>query len=553
MSNNSDDTGPETPEWDDEIESQNDDGIEEIYDPTKAVDGGVAEETKSAEAETKVLVLRKVQNNAKLEDYADQVRLDQDIVSRGKKLLQGNLITFPDTKFVSGAYVALNCDKNRIAAYEALFGKGQGRPHINTFSGRLTDWKGEIIDDHYSMVPMLDALHHMGLRLQALDSIRKSFRDWGMMVKTNDLILQFQESLPEWDGKARLEEKLISLFATADTPLNRSFGVYFWLSLYCRINHPGCMAPMALSLFGGQDAGKSYFSKLICRVILKDESASSVQLDMGADKIGFLRDITGQSIVANIGEMTGFGRADLNDIKQFMTSTSDGMHQKFEGHYQQQRQWIAIMDGNKYEGLQRDETGNRRFYPMFAGQLPDKHGQPDWDENFRANFTGFETELWQIMAECKVWMEDNGGLTGYHNYLDSVSQQVKAFSKSEMDSGRGVVADYTLDTYLVPALMDLGKLNASIIEGRTKKGVWITTAALKTRIRSMSRGSEIKDNHLKTQMTAIGAKAEMINNVRGYLFWHIMDEKVYMDHIMAADRGDEDAKFVKQFADDGEF
>jgi hypothetical protein len=526
----------------------------QVYDPTQSVDAGVAEETQAAEEQTRVLVLRKVENNHKREDYADEVRTEPDIGIRGKKLLQGNLITFPDTKFTNGAYVAMNCDKNRITAYEALFGTGPTRPHINTFSGRLTDWKGEIIDDHYSMVPLLDALHNMGLRMQALDSIRKSFRDWGMQVKQNDLILSFQNRLPEWDGTKRMEEKLIKLFGSFDTQLNRDFGVYFWLSLYCRINYPGCMAPMALSIFGGQDAGKSYFSKLLCRVILQDENTSSVQLDMGADKISFLRDITGQSIVANIGEMTGFGRADLNDIKQFMTATSDGMHQKFEGHYQQQRQWIAIMDGNKYEGLQRDETGNRRFYPMFAGQLPDKHGQPDWDIDFRADFTGFADDVWQLMAEAKAWLEANGGLSGYHNYVDSTSQKVKEFSRSEMEQGRGVVGDYALDTYLVPALKDLGKLNACILNGRVKKGVWITGANLKTRIRMMSRGSEVKDNHLKTQMIVLGAKADMVDNVRGYLFANIMDEKAYLRHISRADiDDDDDVKIEMQFTDQGDF
>lgn len=554
MSNNNDGkNGNGPPDWDDD-ENQHADANEAIYDPANSVDAGVAEETKAAEEQTKVLVLRSVENNSRREDYANEVRQDPDIASRGKKLLQGNLVTFPDTKFIaaSGSYQALNCDKNRIAAYEALFGAGPDRPHINTFSGRLTDWKGEIVDDHYSMVPLLDALHNMGLRMQALDSIRKSFRDWGMMVKVNDLILAVQDRIPEWDGKSRMESKLIKLFGSFDTPLNRDFGIYFWLSLYCRIHHPGCMAPMALSIFGGQDAGKSYFSKMICRVILQDDQASSVQLDMGADKISFLRDITGQSIVANIGEMTGFGRADLNEIKQFMTSTADGMHQKFEGHYQQQRQWIAVMDGNEYKGLQRDETGNRRFYPMFAGQLPDKDGQPHWNIDYRSDFTGFAEDVWQIMAECKKWMDENGGLEGYHKLVDVTSQKVKEFSRGEMERGRGVVADQALDTYLVPALLDLGKLNASVVTGRVKKGIWMTTANLKTRIRMMSRGSEIKENHLKVQMIALGAKADIIDNIRGYLFPNVMDENAYLKHIKRGEN-EEDSKIVQQFTDSDGF
>ena len=521
------------------------------FDPLTAVDAGMGEEMKKAEKEANVIQLRNVENLAKLENYADEVRQESNIVLRGRRLLQGNLVTFPDTKKTADGYIALNCDNNRVVAFEALFGEGEGRPHINTFSGRLVDWDGNIIDDQYSMVPMMKALHAMGLRQQSLESIRKSLRDWGLQVKTNDLITKFNDKLPEWDGTPRLESKLIDLFKAFDTDTNRAFGKYFWLSLYCRITSPGCLAPMALALFGGQNAGKSYFSKLICQTLLQDEDASSVQLDMGANKIDFLRDITGRSIVANIGEMTGFNRSDLNDIKQFMTSTSDSMHQKFEGHFQQLRQWISIMDGNKYEGLQRDDTGNRRFYPLFVGQLADKHGQPHWDVDFKVNFNGFEDELWQVMAECALWIEEHT-MKGYVRYVDEVSTMVKEFSQNEMAKGRGQVADYALDTYLVPALLSLGKLNAEIVQGSKYRGVWITTAAIKTRIKMMSRGADVKDNHLKARMIVFGASPEMLKNVRGYLFSGIMDEKTYLHHI-GGGMTEDDVEVMAKFEDSGDF
>ena len=525
---------------------------DEVFDPSTAVDGGDGAELVAADAEAKGVTLKKAEYKANIENYLEDVRKEADIIERGRKLMQGNLVSFPDTKKTADGYVALSSDTNRISAFEALFGDGDGRPHIDTFCGRLVDWKGEVVDDQYSMVPLLKSMHQMGLRLQALDSIRKSFRDWGLQVKTNDLVRKFSDSVPVWDGVTRLDGKLISLFGCFDTPLNRNFGKYFWLSLYCRIMEPGCMAPMVLSLFGAQDVGKSYFSKLICRVLVDNPKASPVLLDMGANKIDFLRDITGHAIIANIGDMTGFSRTDLNDIKAFITATSDAMHQKFEGHFQQQRQWIAVMDGNKYEGLQRDDTGNRRFYPMFVGQLEDKHGQPDWSEDFKADFTGFENDLWQLMAECRVWLEENGGIEGYNSYVDGVSRQVKEFSQSEMSRGRGAVMDYSLDTYLIPALSSLGKLNAEIIDGRKNRGVWITTAALKTRIRYMSRGGDVKENHLKTKMIALDATPDLIRNVRGYLFKDVMSEAEYAKRIGIAVT-DADDKVIQQFQDEGDF
>lgn len=540
------DTG-NTPEND---ASENDDDMP--FDPTTAIDAGNGEDMQIAEEKTKAAVFHIAENKASKENHLNEVREIPNIVERAKKILYGHLIQFPDTKALQQGVVVLNCDKNRFAAFDALFGNGDNRPHIDTFRGRFVDWNGIIVDDFYPVVELLDALHVMGLRQQSTDSIRKSFREWGLQVKTNDLIKRFDASVPEWDNESRLETYLTTLFGCYETDLNKSFSRYFWLSLYCRITKPGCMAPMVLSLFGGQDVGKSYLSTLICRILTGDAEAAPVQLDMGANKIDFLRSITGRAVVANIGEMTGFSRTDLNAIKQFITATSDDMHQKFEGHFQQMRQWIAIMDGNKYEGLQRDETGNRRFYPMFVGQIDDVDGQPAWKSDFVADFSTFDVDLWQIMAECRIWMELNGGIDGYNDLVRVVSKQVKDFSQSEMERGRGVVADYTLDAYLVPALLDLHKLNASVVDGRKNKGIFITTANLTTRLKAISRGGSIKDNHLKTRMIALGALYATIENCRGYIFPDIMTDKDYLSFIKG-NENETKSEILKTFSDDEGF
>ncbi|MFP3835762.1 VapE domain-containing protein, partial [Chryseobacterium sp. SIMBA_028] len=92
------------------------------------------------------------------------------------------------------------------------------------------------------------------------------------------------------------------------TPFVRALSRYFWQSLYMRVMQPGCVAPVVLSLFGTQNCGKSWFGTRLTRIIMQDEKADSVQLDLGSDKVNFLREVTGNSIVAAVGEMTGFNR-----------------------------------------------------------------------------------------------------------------------------------------------------------------------------------------------------------------------------------------------------
>ena len=387
---------------------------------------------------------------------------------------------FPDTKNVrvGDMFVStpLMTDENKIAVIDQLFGvnrkaeKADGfyamamgaaevkRPHLNTFLGRLVDQNGNIIDDKYPVVSWIHTFSAAGLKGVAAKSAREVIKEWGLEHKWNDLIERLKVRIEKWDGNSRMESKLIELFQCADTPLNRRFGKYFWLSLYARMMHPGSYAPMVLSLFGGQNSGKSQFSKLLCRTILENQEAKPAPLDLAAEWTPFLRAITGQSIVAEVGEMVGFTRGDLNRVKDFITFESDNFHYKFEGNFDQQRQWITVMTGNKYEGLQRDETGNRRFYPMFCGQQEnDDAGKPQWDDNFEAIFDDvekgicFEEDVWQLLAEAQEWYAENGK-EGYVNYVREVVRQVREFNASEMAKGSGGISDPVVSLFLPKAI-----------------------------------------------------------------------------------------------------
>jgi hypothetical protein len=364
----------------------------------------------------------------------------------------------------------------------------------------------------------LHAMDEAGLKGQSFGDIRKSFKEWGLSVQSNDLIKRMEKMIPEWDGQERAATHLQRLFECNESGLTNEFSLYFWLSLYCRVMHPGCMAPMALSLFGAQNAGKSYFSKLICRTLLGDKEAEPVQLDLGGDPLSFLRSITGTSLIANIGEMTGFKTADINRIKSFMTVTSDNLHFKYEGNFSQPRQWITILDGNKYEGLQRDDTGNRRFFPLFLGQTEDVDGQPAWKMDFKVNFDGFEDDLWQIMAEMRAWLENNGGLKGYQKYVDSVSVKVAAYNRTERDQGRGTALNPVLSRHLMPAIRDCSKRAITERKDKQRRGVVIRCTDLDQVYRRRSIEA-VNWEHARPIISAIkGEEKRLPGNVAGYFF-----------------------------------
>lgn len=490
-------------------------------------DAGEGAEAQEAEAKTQRHFLKLAENRVSGDEAIAQVRAQEtDLVRRAAALVRLEAFKFPELRVVNGGMgmtQPANSDTNRYAVFEGLFGSGEDRPHIDTFSGRIVDHTRRVFDEWYSMVEFVNAFRVAGMPGQSADALRKAFKEWAMMRRQNDLMLRFERKLPEWDGVPRIESFLVKFFDSFDTKLNREFGAYFWLSLYARVTNPGCQAPMALSLFGPQNSGKSYIGKRITQVLLGDDEADSVQLNLGGEKNEFLREITGASVVASVGEMAGFTRGDLNKIKDFMTRTSDRMHYKYEGTFQQQRQWIVMMDGNRYEGLQRDDTGNRRFYPMFVAQMEDKHGQPNWLLNYTPDFSGFDEALWQMMAECHAWFAANGGLSGYDKYVRRVSDAVTAFNASEMARDRGTIKDEALEAHLIPIL---ARIKPEFLEGTKNRGAWISTTLI-FRLYARHAKRDINLRHLATKMSALGAESIQYRNVKGYLFRDCMDEKAY--------------------------
>ena len=501
------------------------------------IDAGMDEAAGAAESGANALVtdIHK-KRNATDAKRAELRAAFPNILQRARAMAREVPPDFREVKMANsgGQVVAqpLNTDTNIMDVFKVLFGEtDEGRPHFDTFRGLTVGWTGNVIDDDFNLMPLVEALVAFRIPAPSYDRVEKLFKRYARQVRINSLIERLQEKVPEWDGVPRIEEQLIKLYECHDTPLTRKFGMYFWLSIYNRAMYPGCNAPMVLAIFGTQGAGKSYLGKLICEEMMGTPDADSVPLDWTRDFNAFLRQITGHSVVANVAEMAGFNRADLNKIKNLTTRTVDMMDYKFERDHQQLRQWVMIMDGNEYQGLQRDETGNRRYYPIFAGQLPfDGRGRVQWREDFRVDFSTFRAEFWQMMGECRAWMEQHG-MNVYNRLVMELERSVKAFSEEEMRMDRGTVRDDDLDAFILPAL----KICAvSVIEphkyresdgagnrGRPsdKTGIVISVADIRIALGNASgRSIRVIPSHLKSKLTSMGGEVTQVGNQRVYLW-----------------------------------
>lgn len=511
---------------------QNDSG-NDIFEPGMATDAGFGPELEAAEQEAKRVVVS-LQHRATVSDLDKaEIYMEPNLVKRARLLIKSGPMAIkfvhfkrgnPNDSFDIGPRVKPESLMNRHAVYDALFDNGSGMvpyPHYDTFKGRLVDHQGQAFSPRTLRTrELVQALDAVGMENPSDKDIIDSLRSWALEHRRDSLIEHFTRSMPTWDGEPRMETQLIKMFQPFDTPLTRLVGKYFWLSLYNRILRPGALAPITIALIGGQDAGKSWFSTLICRVLMGDPDVGSVQLDLGAKNFNpFLRNITGKSIVANIGEMTGLNKGALEHIKAFVSKTEDDLDFKFEDSIIKSRQWITIMDGNGYAGLQRDDTGNRRFYPIFVSQLPDENGQPAWAKGFKIDFTNFKDDLWQIMAECQVWMQEHG-YEGYCKLVGQANTGVQEFSMGEMERARGVIKDDTIEINFKSVMLAceyrrIERTNA------VKKGFFVASSEINRIFLEKTRTTPYSKT-LAPHMKALGFEPKLIG-IRGYF---ISDESL---------------------------
>lgn len=166
-----------------------------------------------------------------------------------------------------------------------------------------------------------------------------------------------------WDGKLRIDNWLITYLGAEDTPFNRSIGRKVLIAAVRRVRKPGCKFDYVLVLEGPQGAGKS--SAL--RILAGEENFSDqplVHLDTRSQQEAMCG-----VWIYELSELAGLRRTDIETLKSFLSKTADNARPAY-GRYRtdQPRQCIFIGTTNDTEYL-RDNTGNRRFWPVSTGLI----------------------------------------------------------------------------------------------------------------------------------------------------------------------------------------
>jgi len=165
-----------------------------------------------------------------------------------------------------------------------------------------------------------------------------------------------------WDGMQRLDSWALTYLGAEDTPLNRAFGALWAISAIARIMQPGAKADHMLILEGPQGARKSTALKVLAGADwFTDELAEIGSKDAAQQMRGVW--------IIEIAELDAIGRAEVSRIKAFLSRTVDRYRPPY-GRYvvDVPRQCVFAGSVNPDTYL-RDETGNRRFWPLRCGAI----------------------------------------------------------------------------------------------------------------------------------------------------------------------------------------
>jgi hypothetical protein len=185
-----------------------------------------------------------------------------------------------------------------------------------------------------------------------------------------------------WDGVPRLDSLFIRFLGADDTPYTRAVARMTLVGGVARVMKPGHKFDFATILEGLQGKRKSTF----IRILAKDWFS---ELDGDFHDPKQMVESMQGSWILEIPELSGFGRADVRQIKAFISRQSDKVRLSYARRAQQyDRQCIMLGSTNDQEYL-RDDTGGRRFWPIRC----------EVDE---IDTAGFAVEVDQVWAEAKA-------------------------------------------------------------------------------------------------------------------------------------------------------
>lgn len=192
-----------------------------------------------------------------------------------------------------------------------------------------------------------------------------------------------------WDGDDRGDRWLHTHLGAPDTEYTRAVGSKWLISNVARIMKPGCKADCALILEGPQGILKSSALEALAQPWFTDDLADFGSKDSAVQLAG--------AWIIELAELDSISRSEVSKIKAFMSRTTDRFRPPYGRNViEQPRQCGFAGTANNTQYL-RDETGNRRFWPVLCSNIDLDRLRQDRDQLWAEARDRYETgENWWL-------------------------------------------------------------------------------------------------------------------------------------------------------------
>jgi predicted P-loop ATPase len=163
----------------------------------------------------------------------------------------------------------------------------------------------------------------------------------------------------KWDGEARIDDWLIKYGGADDTPFIRAVGALFLIAAVRRIRQPGCKFDEMLVLRSPQGTMKS--SAL--RALVPEEDWFSDDLPLNGDTKTVIERLHGRWIV-EAAELKGMRNSGIEHLKAFLSRQVDRSRMAYGRITKEAPRQCVIAGTTNSERFLKDNTGNRRFWPI---------------------------------------------------------------------------------------------------------------------------------------------------------------------------------------------
>lgn len=309
-------------------------------------------------------------------------------------------------------------------------------------------------------------------------------------------VRQYLDKL-RWDNTPRLEDWLIKYGGAADSEYARAVGRLVLLAAVRRIRQPGCKFDEMLVMESTQGKDKSSVLKALC----PKEKWFSDNLPLDADSKEVIEQTSGKWIL-EAAELSGMRKGDVEHLKSFLSRDTDIARLSYERTtVERQRHFIIVGTTNSNEYL-KDNTGNRRFWPIRT---------PSFD------ITALRKDRDQIWAEA-AYIEASGA---------SIRLDPALWSIAEIQQDRRRIQD--------PWEMTLAQCLDGAYGKITHEDVWKIVGVYDRAKRTTNDNGRISDSMRRLGFDRHSIRDEDNKVKSGYVKGEDKDERAHLIKVMVED------------------